>query len=642
MKKAKIILFSAFLGTALFLSCGDAKPIEFFTEEEKAAILSGGKITKDKVTGLLQKGPFLPSATVTLFELNSSLAQTGRSFTGTITGNDGSFEVSGIELVSPYVLLSVNGYYRNEITGATSAGTITLQAIADIGDKSSVNVNLLTHLEYDRVLRLVQSGKSLSEAKSQAQLEILNVFGIDAGFAGSDDISIFGSSDASAALLAISILLQGNRAEGDFSALLTEFSQAIKESGTWSNAAKKTEIADWASSVNLEGIRGHIGAWGLPVAVPGFEEYVNAFAEAWKTPGDGGAALCDGEPYDAENEFCHDYELYAKCGDASGNGKHDYNPDTQFCFNNYTVEKCNGKEYNLISQRCYYGVVQTECGNNLWYNDELQGCCNNAIYTLSTHFCYENATYSCGNKPYNPSTHFCAADNKIYAKCGGAEYNPATHFCYDNATYSCGNKPYDPSTHLCDGRDYKTYKYVTIGTQVWMAENLNYAAGGIGVCFDNDSSNCTLYGRVYDWATAMDINTDYNSTYWNGSGANHQGICPGGWHISSDVDWIALVNAVESVHGSGTAGIHLKAASGWNSGGNGLDTYGFAALPGGFGNPGVSLLNDGNVGYWWITTEGSASKALYRSMGFTTETVGLGSYDKPMLFSVRCVKDYAP
>ncbi len=242
---------------------------------------SGGSIKKEQVGGVSQKGPFVEGSTATLYELNDDFSQTGRSFMGIITDNKGTFEIKGIELISPYAMLEVSGYYRNEVTGQVSTAPITLLAIADITEKDNINVNILTHLEYYRVLNLVESGDTLAEAKKQAQEEILAVFGINGDdFGNSEDMSIFGNTEGDAALLAISVLLQGNLGEGEFSQRLTNFSQAIKNDGTWNNERVKTAIADWAYTTNLAGIKNNILGWGLSLDVPDFGKYVTAY---WTT-----------------------------------------------------------------------------------------------------------------------------------------------------------------------------------------------------------------------------------------------------------------------------------------------------------------------------------------------------------------------
>jgi len=131
----------------------------------------------------------------------------------------------------------------------------------------------------------------------------------------------------------------------------------------------------------------------------------------------------------------------------------------------------------------------------------------------------------------------------------------------------CGTVEYDPITQFCDTRDSKVYKFVKIGTQTWMAENLDYNASG-SKCYNNSTSNCTTYGRLYDWATARNA-------------------CPDGWHLPSNVDWNVLMKFVNPSCSDNSscagAGTKLKAKSGWNSYSGvpaGMDNYGF--LGGGY------------------------------------------------------------
>jgi uncharacterized protein (TIGR02145 family) len=165
----------------------------------------------------------------------------------------------------------------------------------------------------------------------------------------------------------------------------------------------------------------------------------------------------------------------------------------------------------------------------------------------------------------------------------------------------------------------QTYKTLVIGTKVWMAKNLNYNATG-SKCYDNLESNCTKYGRLYNWATAMTA-------------------CPEGWHLPTHAEWTALANLAG---GEETAGKKLKATTGWNSNGNGTDDYGFSALPGGSGNSnGSSFYDVGSTGSWWTATESDASSAYTRDIYYNDDGVGAFwyGYGKSNLYSVRCVKD---
>jgi len=183
---------------------------------------------------------------------------------------------------------------------------------------------------------------------------------------------------------------------------------------------------------------------------------------------------------------------------------------------------------------------------------------------------------------------------------------------------------------FCDPRDGKKYVYVTIGTQTWMAENLNYNASG-SKCGGDGNTDCDTYGRLYYWATAMVLPVSCNTSFCSSQiYAGHQGICPSGWHIPSNTEWITLTSFVG---GSSNAGKYLK-TSDWN----GNDKHGFAALLGGLGHSAQV-----GSGYWWTDTEYSGYKgsaAYYQQMNSDNDGV-IESYatKDQYLFSIRCLQD---
>jgi len=211
--------------------------------------------------------------------------------------------------------------------------------------------------------------------------------------------------------------------------------------------------------------------------------------------------------------------------------------------------------------------------------------------------------------------------------------------------------PNIPYIDFIDNRDGKTYKSVVIGTQTWMAENLNYNATGSkcygegGLVYNVESeliplldsevqANCEKYGRLYDWATAMN-----NSASSTAVPSGVQGVCPDGWHLPGYGEWDTLITAVG---GENTAGIKLKAISDWNdyegASGNGTDEYGFSALPSGSYSEG-SFFGVGNYGHWWGATENDSYYAFALGITYYDEYAYGYSGDKPNLFSVRCVQD---
>jgi uncharacterized protein (TIGR02145 family) len=162
---------------------------------------------------------------------------------------------------------------------------------------------------------------------------------------------------------------------------------------------------------------------------------------------------------------------------------------------------------------------------------------------------------------------------------------------------------------------------VVIGSQTWMKRNLNCNVSG-SKCYNNDEANCAKYGRLYDWETAKTA-------------------CPSGWHLPSDAEWTTLTDYVEAQEScTSCAGKYLKSTSGWNNDGNGADSYGFSALPGGLGRSDGSFSTVGNHGYWWSASEYDDSLyAYYRYMVYNYEYVDYYGIDKSRLYSVRCLQD---
>ena len=245
------------------------------------APIDGGatKITKEVFSGYAQKGPFVNGSPVTIFELKSDLTQTGKSFATEIANNSGIFEQRGIELVSNFVQLRVNGFYFNEITGKNSSTQITLTAVADVSDVNTVNVNVLTHLERPRVEYLVQQeSKSFADAKKQAQKEILAIF----GFSMPEEIT-FESLDLkeSAILLAVSSILQGYFSTSDMAELMANISADIRTDGVLNNTILGSKLISNANFIELGKVRNNVESkyadLGIDIAIPDFENLVKSF-----------------------------------------------------------------------------------------------------------------------------------------------------------------------------------------------------------------------------------------------------------------------------------------------------------------------------------------------------------------------------
>lgn len=125
----------------------------------------------------------------------------------------------------------------------------------------------------------------------------------------------------------------------------------------------------------------------------------------------------------------------------------------------------------------------------------------------------------------------------------------------------------EKDTILIDERDGQVYRTVTIGSQTWMAENLNYETDS-SYCYNDSASYCDKYGRIYSWVAAQDA-------------------CPSGYHLPSGDEWQQLIDAVGGKYAEYTAGKMLRSKNGWGAtmdgrDGNGTDDFSFTALPAGF------------------------------------------------------------
>lgn len=248
-----------------------------------------------------------------------------------------------------------------------------------------------------------------------------------------------------------------------------------------------------------------------------------------------------------------------------------------------------------------------------------------------------SANPACGSQTYNPSTQFCYNNSKVGNKCGTRTE------AFDPDLYSCSGSVINLKNSVSYGGE--SYSAVLIGTQTWMAKNLNYTpSGGSSKCPDNVASNCADWGRQYDWATAMGIASSYNTTSYTAT-AKHKGICPTGWHIPSDTEWLTLINFVGSTPG---AKLRLP-TSVYAAGCPGTNNYGFSAYLVGYVEYGTlvdSYKEMDNIGFWWTTSQYNASNAYNRIISKSRCDVARygvadndGSMTKRNMLSVRCLKD---
>lgn len=217
-----------------------------------------------------------------------------------------------------------------------------------------------------------------------------------------------------------------------------------------------------------------------------------------------------------------------------------------------------------------------------------------------------------------------------------------------SAKYGFGQVMWERDAVLDTMRDARTgqvYQTTKIGSQTWMAENLNFATDS-SWCYELSADSCGRYGRIYQWASAMGLGTEYNNKDWTKTG-KHQGVCPTGWHLPDTSDWSTLLGHASSDYSGDQIGIarSLKSSDGWLIS-QGLDTYGFNAMGSGYRDDWFGDFSlSGEWADWWASQQVSQEAEYAIRLGLSdADAVFWGtdmttSAKKTTGLSVRCLKD---
>ena len=760
------------VASAMFWACSDDK-------SDVAGGASGdmGIVAKD-IAGLAQKGPFVKGSAVTIRGIDcKTLELSDEIFEGEIESDKGDFAFDDVTLSSTCALFEVSGKYRNELTGKKSSEELTLHALTDLKDRKNVNINVLTELEYERLMFLVtEKGKKFADAKTRAEKEVLAAFGIDGDFDNSEDLTIFESGDGNAALLAVSVLMQAETDDAGLAKRIEKFADSFAGTGKWSDDKTKAAIEEWQVAATADGtldsIRKNIEGWGYADVVPAFEKYVEVFGDTVILSSDSLpsssstpvedlssssvtlAVPCktetednceygtltderDGQTYKtvkigdqvwmAENlniaapnsycyhdsaEYCSKYgRLYNWAGAMDAEGKWSTNSVncryTGECSPTYPVRGACPEGWHLPDST-EWGKLLTAVGGldvaakmlkstSGWQDCEEENCNGTDAYGFSalpagymdrygSAFTYYEGVstgfYTSTQVDKNDAYRVYLYRNNVVnftsdikadgfsVRCvkddvSAPESSSSSQSSSSSITLAtpCKTETEDNCEYgtLTDSRDGQTYKTVEIGSQVWMAENLNYAYTGVlynnsgytsdstSWCFGNDPANCIKYGRLYTWAAAMDSVGTWST---NGKDCGYgvqctpiypvRGICPEGWHLPDKAEWNTLFTAVG---GASTAGKMLSSTISWSSvpggwvrDGYGTDAYSFSALPAGLRNA-TGYNNVGYHAYFWSSSEYNSSRTYIVGLDDEFDKADLYGSGKDYGYSVRCVKD---
>ena len=358
----------------LMAACSDGK-------SDVAGGASGdmGIVAKD-IAGLAQKGPFVKGSAVTVQGIDcKTMKFSDEVFEGKVKSDKGDFAFDDVTLSSTCAVFEATGKYRSEITGKESAGEITLHALTDLKDRKNVNINLLTELEYERVMYLVtEKGETFADAKDQAEKEVLAAFGIAGDFDNSEDLTIYESGDGNAALLAVSVLMHAETDVAGLEKRVEKFADSFAETGKWNDGETKAAIEEWQVAATADGtldsIRKNVEGWGYADVVPAFEKYIEAYAD-----GDSivlSSSSKDPEPAEGSSSASLQSSSSTQVGDLSSSSA-----------------KADGSEYDasantLKDLRDGKTYRTTNIGGRVWMAENLN-------YETPNSYCYNDSAEYC-------------------------------------------------------------------------------------------------------------------------------------------------------------------------------------------------------------------------------------------------------
>lgn len=575
--------------TLFFTACSSDDKNAGGTSEAENSIA----ITDKTVAGVSQKGPFTNGSVVTLYELNfRTRAQTGKSFFGKISDDKGSFSINNIELASQYALLRADGFYRNEITGKVSTSQITLNAISDLSERDNVNINLLTHLEYERAIWLAQENEiSISEAKVEADKEIFAAFGAEYDGNHFEDLNIFGSGDADAALLAISVIMHAGRSEGEFSLALANLAMDLQKDGQWNDSTAITDAADNSFDADTVQIRRNMEEWNIANLIPDFAPIVEYF---W-----------------------NDVFGLGRCT-AKREGEIRANSNSRSRYFDYDFV-CENGHWHL------FGEMETSSSAGKSYSSSSEGDDSSSSEALSS------------SSETSPNAVQLLADIEP-----DSWFNP-------NVTYGTLKDDRDGNTYKTVTIGTQNWMAENLKFNGTNADEvtLNNLKDNIE-CYYPNESYCQKAGYMYSWTAAMNISPayQYDVSAYPGD-INHQGICPEGWHIPAWNEWETLFNyAYENGKAyTDSVGTMLKSTETWEYDPGaplGKDLFGFSIVSTGalYGWNGFSDKEGQNAAFWTADAIEGYDRAIGINFYHWMAGYDMGGRGKSWITGyIRCVEN---
>ena len=222
--------------------------------------VAGFSVRNASITGAAQKGPFKFKSPIYIYELlsDSLNLRAGRSYTDEVSSNQGDFAIPKVNLVYPIAELVVSGPFLNEVKNQYTAANFEMHSIADLSKDNEANINILTHLAYKRILKLLEKGYNFATAKKQAEQEIMTSFGLSNTVAA-EHSTIYNN----ATMMAISLLFMGERSDASIQTAIDNYISDFEKDGEWNDSTTKAQMADWVYAANWLNIHANVDDWNI-------------------------------------------------------------------------------------------------------------------------------------------------------------------------------------------------------------------------------------------------------------------------------------------------------------------------------------------------------------------------------------------
>lgn len=351
---------------------------------------------------------------------------------------------------------------------------------------------------------------------------------------------------------------------------------------------------------------------------------------------------------------------------------------------NSIVEMSSSQRNSKISSLCDFDYELMECDNNsaLWYycdeNGTYYSCSNlgdnckaknltawinacfdddesssdgyysssinQSVYQMMNYICPENQYVQTPCESNDKVWFICNTNDEYYSCTSDGKSCELSSYSIWLGTCAFGNSSANASLwssssivissgSFTDTRDGRKYKTVSIGSLVWMAENLNFETEN-SFCYESEKSNCQKFGRLYLRVDALDSTGVYST---KSSNSHVQGVCPPDWHLPSYEEWAELFNVVARYWGSDdNVVVALKSKTEWKSN-DGEDAIGFNALPAGIRNADSVFVEKGSRTLFWHSSESGYRES--GGLGFASDQNINVNGSLNGAFSIRCVHD---